>query len=136
VFVAVWIVPPLMSMSAVDGLRREIQEARGALASGDREPARQLLTAVIQHLARGDRAELPRRVDAIEVGVVLRLLRREQQLSIKTLAFDAGMSPSYLSEIERGQRNSSLEKLADLAIVLDQPLSEIMRDAEARRWSR
>jgi len=67
--------------------------------------------------------------------VVLRLLRREQQLSIKTVAFDAGMSPNYLSEIERGRRNPSLEKLADLAIVLDEPLSEIIRDAEARRWS-
>lgn len=40
------------------------------------------------------------------------------------------MHYTYLSGIERGRRNPSLEKLANLADVLQAPLSKILKEAE------
>lgn len=66
-------------------------------------------------------------------------------MTIDALAFAARMHPTYLSEIERGLGNPTLEKLAGLASALDVPLSAVaaeiqseaeigqaMRDAKAR----
>ena len=55
-------------------------------------------------------------------------------MTIEALAFAAPMHPTYLSEIERGLGNPTLEKLSGLASALDVPLSvvatEIQKEAE------
>ena len=50
-----------------------------------------------------------------EIALRIRTLRRARGLSIQRLAESAGMSPGYLSEVERGHSAISGEKLARLA---------------------
>jgi transcriptional regulator with XRE-family HTH domain len=60
----------------------------------------------------------------------LRRLRRARDLSIEDLALRADLHPTYVSSIERGERNPSCGKLSDLALALGVPLSALMQDAE------
>ncbi len=52
------------------------------------------------------------------LGVKLRALRQAQGLGLKAVARKAGLSVSYLSEIEQGKKYPRAEKLVDLAIAL------------------
>lgn len=70
------------------------------------------------------------RVDPDELGRVLRRLRRARRLSIEDLAQRADLHPTYISSIERGERNPSCGKLSDLALALGVPLSALIQDAE------
>ena len=55
----------------------------------------------------------------ILLGLKLRQLRLERDLSFQQLAKLTGMSVSYLNEIEKGKKSPKPEKLADLARALD-----------------
>jgi transcriptional regulator with XRE-family HTH domain len=70
------------------------------------------------------------RVDPAELGRVLRRLRKARRLSIEDLALRADLHPTYVSSIERGERNPSCGKLSDLALALGVPFSALMQDAE------
>lgn len=72
------------------------------------------------------------RVHNADLGRVIRRLRGERDLTIESLALDAGMHPTYLSGIERGVRNPTWNKLADLAEALEVPVSALIFDAEER----
>lgn len=48
-------------------------------------------------------------------GAALRTRRRELGLSQEELAFRAGLHPTYVSSIERGQRNVALVNIEKLA---------------------
>jgi transcriptional regulator with XRE-family HTH domain len=61
---------------------------------------------------------------------VIRHLRRTRGLTIEALACDADMDASYLSGIERGERNPTWNKLNSLARALSVPVSGIARRAE------
>ncbi len=65
-----------------------------------------------------------------ELGRSIRRLRRKQHMTIEDLAHAADIHPTYLSGIERGIRNPTWTKLANLARGLDTPLSNLVRDAE------
>ena len=52
------------------------------------------------------------------LGVKLRALRQGQGLGLKAVAKKAGLSVSYLSEIEQGKKYPRAEKLVDLAFAL------------------
>jgi len=65
-----------------------------------------------------------------ELGRAIRRLRRKQHMTIEDLAHVADIHPTYLSGIERGIRNPTWTKLANLARGLDTPLSNLVRDAE------
>src|SRR6266849_6019066 len=54
-----------------------------------------------------------------QIGRRIRTLRKTQDLSIQRLAEAAGISPGYLSEVERGQSALSGEKLARIAAALE-----------------
>jgi len=54
----------------------------------------------------------------------LRRLRTEQGLSQERLAADTGIDRAYVSELERGQGNASVDLLDRLAEVLRAPLAE------------
>lgn len=73
----------------------------------------------------------PQRPSKQALGDVIRELRKERGLTIEGLARDAALHPTYVSGIERGRNNPSLEALRKLATVLDVPLSEIVLRAEA-----
>lgn len=51
-------------------------------------------------------------------------------MTIEALAFAAPMHPTYLSEIERGLGNPTLEKLHSLASALDIPLFVVLQETQ------
>ena len=63
------------------------------------------------------------------VGKNIRACRTDASLTLEKLAEMADMSWPYLSEIERGRENISLDKLARLAQALNVTLSELVENA-------
>ena len=59
------------------------------------------------------------------VGARLRHLRRRRQLTLAEAAQRAGISPQYLSEVERGRKDPSSEVLAAISGALGCDLVEI-----------
>jgi DNA-binding XRE family transcriptional regulator len=86
------------------------------------------------HDARGQPdaplAPLPPPPGSHELGRTLRRLRRSKGLTIETLAFSARLHPTYLSGIERGERNPTWAKLCSLAYSLDTLVSVLVQAAE------
>ena len=60
------------------------------------------------------------------LGVKLRALRHERGLGLKELAGRAGLSVSYLSEIEKGKKYPKPDKLVDLARALGVPYDDLV----------
>ena len=63
------------------------------------------------------------------VGKNIRACRTDAGLTLEQLAEMADMSWPYLSEIERGRENISLDKLAKLAHALNVTLSKLVENA-------
>jgi transcriptional regulator with XRE-family HTH domain len=61
-------------------------------------------------------------------GRRIRTLRQKRGFSQEELAERAQLHWTYVSEIERGRRNPSLNILGRLARALDVPLSRLMAD--------
>lgn len=59
-------------------------------------------------------------------GRHLAATRREAGVSQEALAYDIGMSRSYLSEVERGLRNIALRNICILAKALDVPPERLL----------
>jgi len=64
----------------------------------------------------------------VTVGKNIRACRTSAELTLEQLAEKADMSWPYLSEIERGRENISLDKLARLAQALNVRLSKLVED--------
>jgi transcriptional regulator with XRE-family HTH domain len=62
------------------------------------------------------------------VGAALRRRRLAQGRTLRQVADDAGISLTYLSEIERGRKEPSSEVLAALSDALGVVLSEVLRE--------
>lgn len=56
----------------------------------------------------------------------LRLARRLRDVSQEALALDAGLSRTYVSEVERGARNVSIDNMGLLADALQIPLKDLV----------
>ncbi|WP_084681582.1 helix-turn-helix domain-containing protein [Actinomycetospora chiangmaiensis] len=65
------------------------------------------------------------------VGRRIRAVRRDRGERLTDTAERAGMSPQYLSEIERGRKDSSSEILAAVAGALEVPLRDLIGLAHA-----
>lgn len=63
------------------------------------------------------------------VGGNIRACRTNAGLTLEVLAEKADLSWPYLSEIERGRENISLDKLARLAQALNVTLSKLVENA-------
>jgi transcriptional regulator with XRE-family HTH domain len=61
------------------------------------------------------------------VGARLRHLRRRRQLTLVEVADRAGISPQYLSELERGRKDPSSEVLAAVTVALDSTVQDVMQ---------
>lgn len=59
-------------------------------------------------------------------GRNLRLARRIKELSQEQLALDANLSRTYVSEVERGVRNVSIDNMGLLADALGIPLKDLV----------
>ncbi|MHB8928441.1 MAG: helix-turn-helix domain-containing protein [Bacillota bacterium] len=62
----------------------------------------------------------------LSLGDKLRLQREERRLTLNDVALQAGISASYLSDVERGQADPSINTLRNLARVLDLPIPLIL----------
>jgi transcriptional regulator with XRE-family HTH domain len=63
----------------------------------------------------------------IRFGVVLRSAREELQLSQEVLAEKAGLHRTYIGQVERGERNISVDSMERLADAVNLPLWEMLR---------
>ena len=62
------------------------------------------------------------------LGARLRALRHERRGTLAETAATAGISPQYLSEIERGRKEPSSEMIAAIAGALGTSLTELAGD--------
>ena len=60
-----------------------------------------------------------------KVGLGIRNLREEKNLSLEQLAFDAGIEYSQLSRIEKGKINTSIYSAYNIAKALGITMSEL-----------
>lgn len=67
---------------------------------------------------------------APRVGRVIRRYREDAGLSQETLAAESGLHRTYISLVERGHRNISVDALAQIAEALGVYPSRLMADAE------
>ena len=74
------------------------------------------------------------------LGQQLRELRQDRQETLAETATRAGLSPQYLSEIERGRKEPSSEMIAALAGALDTTLirltEQVARDLRRQETAR
>jgi transcriptional regulator with XRE-family HTH domain len=68
----------------------------------------------------------------VQLGDAIRARRREIGISQEALADQIGIDRTYLSGIERGERNPSYTNLLRISASLRMPLSELQAAAEAR----
>ncbi|GAA0961319.1 helix-turn-helix domain-containing protein [Frigoribacterium faeni] len=64
-------------------------------------------------------------LDAAALGARLRELRETRGLSLRSLAGELGISPSAVSQIERGARRPSVSRLLTIVQVLGVPLADV-----------
>lgn len=83
--------------------------------------------SVFRYRADGGAPQLERAPAAARLGSALRAVRLQRHLSQSELARLAGVSPSAVSQAERGQRGLSLETLLDLTARLGITLDELLR---------
>ena len=69
----------------------------------------------------------------LSYGQALRYFRAERGISQEELAHLADLDRTYVSGVERGERNPTLASLLRLVKALDIPLSELAVRAEAAR---
>lgn len=62
----------------------------------------------------------------IRFGAKLRLIRNRKGFSQERLAELAGLHQTYISSVERGERNISLLNISKLAEALEVPMTKLM----------
>ena len=65
-------------------------------------------------------------------GEVIRMRRLGAGMSQETLAAEADCHPTYISLLENGRRNPSLDKMLRLGRALNCPAWKLVREAESR----
>ena len=66
----------------------------------------------------------------MKLGERLRLIRKEHQLTLKDLSQRADLSVPYLSDIERGVVNPSIETLQKVASAYDMTVKNLLNDVD------
>ena len=63
-------------------------------------------------------------------GETIKKIRLERKLSQETLAFEAGIDRTYISDIEKGKRNISIQVVYKLALALQISFSDLIKEIE------
>lgn len=63
----------------------------------------------------------------IRFGAKLRLAREKSQLSQEALAEKAGLHRTYIGQVERGERNISVDSMERLAAAVGEQLWDMLR---------
>ncbi len=66
----------------------------------------------------------------ISFGRAIRKFRSEKNISQESFADMCGLHRTYISDIERGQRNVSLENIDKMAHALEIHISDIFKEVE------
>lgn len=66
----------------------------------------------------------------IRYGQAVRKVRWEQGISQEELADRCGLHRTYISDVELGKRNISLENIERIAISLNRTLSDFFKEVE------
>lgn len=66
----------------------------------------------------------------IKFGKTLRRLRKKQGVSQEAFADKCDLHRTYISDIERGERNVSLENIEKIANVLNISISKLFKEME------
>jgi transcriptional regulator with XRE-family HTH domain len=72
----------------------------------------------------------------LALGALLRRRRQEAERSLTELADAADLSPAYLSEVERGLKDVSMERLLAIAKALEVPVADLYLDLARSLGSR
>src|SRR3979409_845577 len=72
----------------------------------------------------------------LALGVILRRRRQDAERSLTELAEAAELSPAYLSEVERGLKDVSMERLLAIAKALEIPVADLYLDLARSLGSR
>jgi len=118
------------------GLRREVEEVTQCVITVGEDRMRIVKAegrpfgvqgSVFRYRLEDGRPVLEPARAAARLGAALRAVRVQRHLSQSELARLAGVSPSAISQAERGQRGLSLETLLDLTARLGITLDELLR---------
>lgn len=66
----------------------------------------------------------------VRYGQAVRKVRLEQGMSQEELADRCGLHRTYISDVELGKRNISLENIERIAISLNKDLSDFFKEVE------
>ena len=67
---------------------------------------------------------------SVRFGQAVRKLRQGQKISQEELAERCGLHRTYISDIELGKRNVSLENIERIAAALERSLSDFFKEVE------
>ena len=70
---------------------------------------------------------------AKSVGKRLRSYRQEQRISQERLAELAGLHPTYIGQVERGEKNLTIESLEKITGALQVPMASVFERIEERK---
>ena len=70
---------------------------------------------------------------SIEIGQRIRNYRSQQQLSQEELAEKCGLHPTYIGQVERGEKNATLESINKITNGLSISLSTLFENIEDYR---
>lgn len=65
---------------------------------------------------------------SIEIGKRIRNYRLQNKLSQEELAEKCGLHPTYIGQVERGEKNATLESISKIAGGLNVPLSTLFEN--------
>jgi transcriptional regulator with XRE-family HTH domain len=103
-----------------------LQDGRLRVAKAEGRPPG-IEGSVFRYRVQEERPVLAAAPAAARLGTALRAVRTARGLSQSDLARLAGVSPSAISQAERGQRGLSLDTLLDLSAKLNITLDELLR---------
>ncbi len=63
-------------------------------------------------------------------GYAVRRIRQDQHISQEQLADMCGLHRTYISDVELGKRNVSLENIEKMALALDMSIAELFTEVE------
>ncbi|MBR6426354.1 MAG: helix-turn-helix transcriptional regulator [Clostridia bacterium] len=66
----------------------------------------------------------------VEIGKRIRCYRTEKKMSQEELAEKCGLHPAYIGQVERGEKNASIESVSKIARGLEINLSRIFENIE------
>lgn len=80
-----------------------------------------------EKIAEGPGADVPAPSPAVHLGARLRDVRQAAGLSLREVARQLGVSPSFVSQLETGKSQPSVATLYSLAQLLDVPIDQLFK---------